>query len=196
MVEGSRLPGWVVPGRFEVSDVSCLALRGVVENRSRRACAGMVAALGWVHGVLSGPVTGRDESPVSWETATAELWAAASTRPDWPSPPLRQVCETLAVRCWPPASVDADFALGVCATLRWLTGADEQPPLPIPVRNAAGTPATQFEVYTELLAAREAAGGRVGPGEVVELVAEAARVAARSRDLAALVAETATRAHS
>jgi len=190
-----RLPVWVVPPAHEVSDVACLALRGVVENRSRQECAGMVAAIGWVrHLIARAPVTGRDELVVTEEVARAESFAAAAARPDWPSPPLDQVCEVLGVAYWPTQQVDPGFAWGVCATLRWLTGTDtEQAPLPIPVRTASGALAGETQIYADLLARNP---GRLEAWERAALRREARETAARSHYLAELVVDTATRARA
>jgi hypothetical protein len=153
----------------------------------------MVAALGWVRGVLAGPVTGRDETPVTVSLARAESWAAAATRADWSSPPLRDVCETLGVRYWPPFQVEPGYAWGVCATLRWLTGTDQASPLPIPVRTPTGAVASGEQVYAALVAQ---SAGRVGLRERARLRREAGETAARSRYLAELVIDTATRAQA
>jgi hypothetical protein len=190
-----RLPAWVVPPAHAVSDVACLALRGVVEDRSRQECAGMVSAIGWVrHLIAVGPVTGRDELVVTEEVARAESFAAATARPDWPPPPLDQVCKALDVAYWPTLEVDPGFAWGVCATLRWLTGTDtEQAPLPIPVRTATGALAGETEIYAGLLARNPE---RRAMWERAALRREARETAARSQYLAALVADTATRARA
>jgi hypothetical protein len=170
-----------------------MALRGVIEDRDRQACAGMVAAIGWVRGLIEvGPVTCRDEGVVTVEVAQAESFAAAAARPDWSSPPLDEVCELLGVAYWVPVSTDPGYALGVCATLRWLVGVDAaQVPIPIPVRTASGALAGETEIYAGLLARNP---GPLQAWERAELRREARETYARSQYLAEIVAYTATRA--
>lgn len=187
-----RLPGWVVPPAHEVSDVACMALRGVVEDRSRAECAGMVAAIGWVQGLIEvGPVTCRDELVVTVEVARAESFAAAAANPDWAAPPLQDVYEALGVAHWTPVNTEAGYALGVCATLRWLLGVDDGTPIPIPVRTVTGALAGETEIYAGLLARNP---GPLESWERAALRREARETHTRSRYLAELVLDTATRA--
>ncbi|HEY3604003.1 MAG TPA: hypothetical protein VGL04_04980 [Sporichthyaceae bacterium] len=184
----TRLPVWVVPGDVSVTDLSCLALRGVVEHRSTEECAGIVAAVAWIRHTLRGPATGRDELLITADIARCEIWAAASTRADWSTPELAAVCDTLGVSYWPPMEITPGYAWGVCATLRWLTGADEQPPLGLPIRTESGELAGEVLIYTRLLAVHQ--GQACDPGG---LRARARQLAAESRALAELVLDTATR---
>jgi len=172
-----------------------MALRGVVEDRSRTECAGMIAAIGWVRGLIKvGPVTCRDELVVTQEVAQAESFAAAAARPDWSTPPLRDVYEVLGVAYWSPVNTEPGYALGVCATLRWLLGVDtDRAPIPIPVRTASGALAGETEIYAGLLARNP---GPLETWERAELRREARETHARSQYLAELVLDTATRARA
>jgi hypothetical protein len=183
-----RLPGWVVRPEVSVTDLSCLAMRGVVEHRSGQECAGIVAAVAWVRHLLPGPATGRDEPLITADSARAEVWAAASTRADWSTPDLAQVCDTLGVEFWAPMELTPGYAWGVCATLRWLVGDDEQSPLLLPIRTTTGELAGEVYIYGQLLAAHR---GR--PHDPAELRARATELAARSRALAEQVLDTAVR---
>jgi hypothetical protein len=172
-----------------------MALRGVVEDRDRQACAGMVAAIGWARGLIKvGPVTCRDERVVTVEVAQAESFAAAAARPDWSSPPLDEMYELLSVPHWAPVNTDPGYVLGVCATLQWLCGVDAaQVPIPIPLRTASGALAGETEIYAGLLARNPTP---LQAWERAELRREARETYARSQYLAEIVAYTATRARA
>jgi hypothetical protein len=91
------LPGWVVPTRVELRDLSCLALRLVVEQRLLEA-AGMVAVAGWLHGRLRGPATARTDGAASRQVAVSELCAAECLLDDGRGrPPLHELCQLLEV---------------------------------------------------------------------------------------------------
>lgn len=183
-----RRPEWVDPTWHQVGDLSCLALGGVVEQQATE-CAGMVAAVAWVRGLMTGPITGRDNDPLSRQCAIAELWTAAAVQPGWPTPPLPELCAMLRVDYRRPLAVEPSYARGAWSALRWLTGTDNQPPLDLPTRNRDGSVASADQVYRALLARQ-----RIVPAEDrASLRARAERVADRSKRLAELVASTAER---
>lgn len=187
-----RRPDWVVPTWWQVNDLACLALRAVVEQKATE-CAGMVAAVGWARGLIAGPITGRAEDPLSWQTVVAELWAAASAHPGWPTPPLAELCVMLRVDYLEPREVDPRFAHGVWLALRWLTGTGNQrAPLELPVRRTDGVVADADDVYAALVAAQ----GIVAAEDIDGLRAQAERMTDKSRRLAALVADAAQRIRS
>lgn len=187
-----RRPDWVAPTWWQVGDLSCLAMHAVVEQQ-RPDCAGMVAAVGWVRGAVAGPITGRDGHPITRQLAVAEMWAAAAAQPDQPAPPLAELAVMLRVEHREPLPVEPLYARGVWLALRWLTGTgDQATPLELPVRNSAGGLASADEVYAALAAER----GFVPAEEIGALRVCADRTAARSRQLAALIADTAHRIRS
>jgi hypothetical protein len=69
-------PGWLAPSRIAVTDLQWLAYRAYVEGSV--PTGGMAAAVAWVQGGRSGPVTDRGERPVTRELAVAEMWAAVA----------------------------------------------------------------------------------------------------------------------
>lgn len=147
-------PEWVVPSPREVDDAHWLAFQEYAE-RGLMAAGGVGAALAWVRGGRSAPVTGRDERPVTEVLARAEMWAAtAAERPGRTPPPLERICADLGVAFWPPGKVDTRWATGVRATLRWLVGAQgQQAPAELPVRRLDGRTPTADELYEMAMAA-------------------------------------------
>ena len=66
---------WAIPLLGQVSDLHWLAYRLCTDDGN--SCAGGIAAtLGWVQGNCGGPITERDEQPVTLALAHAETWAA------------------------------------------------------------------------------------------------------------------------
>lgn len=180
-------PGWVVPGRYGVRDLSCLALRRVVEERCRES-AGIVATLGWLVGRLPGPVTARAEGAQSRDVALCELCAAESlVGGGGPPPPLSEVCRMLGVQFIAPRDVDAGYARGVWRTLLWLLGSAVTPPLVLPLRHPDGVVMGEVEVY----AALTGHGREQDPSARERLRGDAAALVAESARLAALVENTA-----
>jgi hypothetical protein len=59
MAETTRLPAWLVPHEFAVWDMTFLALDAMRAGCAEEAATGMVAASGWIQGVLAAPVTGE-----------------------------------------------------------------------------------------------------------------------------------------
>lgn len=141
-------PGWVVPSPCEVDDAHWLAYRAYVHSGSV-AVGGVCSALAWVRGAGFGPVTGRDEQPVTEALARAEMWAASAAERivDIP-PPVESIYVGLGVAYWPAGEVDPGWATGVRAVLRWLYGTPGQkPPIEVPVRLVDGTTPTAEELY-------------------------------------------------
>jgi len=186
----TTLPGWLVPVPASVRDLSCLALRLVVEQQSRQA-VGMVATAGWLRGPLRGPVTGRSDGPASRDVALCELCAAESLVDDRHTPPpVRDVHRRLGVVFWPPLHVDAGYARGVWLTLRWALGVASREPLDLPIRDADGRLLGEDAIYAGLLAQYGAAPD--GP-ERQRARRSAAALVEQSRRLANLVEDTAER---
>jgi hypothetical protein len=183
------LPGWVRATPFEVRDLWCLSMRLVVERQSRDA-AGMVAALGWLQGLIRGPATARPESAVSRDVALCELCAAESLLGDGaPPPPLGEVCRMLGVVFVAPLDMDAGYARGVWRTLLWVLGSASRPPLELPIRRLDGSLMNEVEMFSELI---EGAGVDARD----RACTDAAVLVADSRRLAALVEDTAARVHA
>lgn len=186
---GARLalPGWLAVTPFEVRDLSCLALRLVVEQRTREA-AGIVAVVFWLTGRSRGPATARGEGPGRRDVALAELCAAECLIDDGQlPPPLHDLCQMLEVAYRPPLEVDAGYGRGVWLTLRWAMGKTSHPPLHLPIRRRDGQLMGEVEIYADLIAA----------GHDRDEARRAARVlAADSRKLADLIEDTATRIRS
>jgi hypothetical protein len=86
-------PEWLAPSRSEVADLQWLAYQAYVEGSVRSG--GMAAAVAWVQGGRAGPVTDRDERPVTRELAAicsewvAEMWAAVAVADGGTPPPLQ-----------------------------------------------------------------------------------------------------------
>lgn len=147
-------PAWVVASSREVEDAHWLAIDEYAE-RGSVAAGGVGAALAWVSGGRVGPVTGREEQPVTESLARAEMWAAtAAERPGRAPPPLERICADLGVAFRQPTEVDSRWATGVRATLRWLLRiANQQAPAELPVRRTDGTIPTAGELYELAVAA-------------------------------------------
>ena len=182
----------MLPTRWQVSDLACLASRAVAEDQSAE-CAGILAGVGWVRGSIAGPITGREDDPLTREIATAELWAAAAVQPGWAMLPYRHLCSTLRVEYHEPLEVEPWFAHGVWLVLRWLTGTGDQgAPMELPVRTCGGTVATAEQILARLVEQ----GGAIAHEDLASLRVEAERTSERSRRLAALVTDTARRVRS
>jgi hypothetical protein len=189
----TTLPGWLVPAPASVRDLSCLALRLVVEQQLRQA-AGMVAAAGWLHGSLRGPVTGRPDGPASRDVVLCELCTAESLVDDGhATPPVREVHRTLGVEFWPAQQVDAGYARGVWLTLRWALGVASRGPLDLPIRDAAGHLVDDATIYAGLLSQLGPASDGVRREQARR---DAAALVEQSRRLAELVEDTAERIRS
>lgn len=153
MGTGSQgLPVWVAPPAHEVADLWWLAHRDWTERRSPWT-GGVIAAVEWVIGTGCGPVTAREERPVTRNLAIAEFCAAAVVIRG--SGPLESECRRLGVTYREPLRWGSDFAVGAWRTLGWLT--DPKPtrccPLPVPLRNRDGSVPTADQLYDQAIAA-------------------------------------------
>jgi hypothetical protein len=179
----SGLAGAVVPGG---RGLQWLAYRAFVDGSVR--AGGMAAAVAWVQGGRAGPVTDRDEKPVTRELAVAEMWAAVAVADGGTPPPLEVICEQFGVAYWAPLAVDRLWADGVWRALRWLTGTQAEPPMQVPVRHVDGSTPSAEELYGLALAA---APHRSWPIEERRALWDRVeRNARRYRELAELVADT------
>lgn len=181
-------PAWSARGRRELDDLHWLAY--AVDRGQQSAFAGGVAAcLGWVRGGRIAPVTERDESPVTRELATAEMWAcAAAATPGIPPPPLEEICAELGVRNWPVLPAGVGWAEGGEVCLRWLLGQQDRPPLPIPERLADGSLPSPEGLIEREIAARPWAFEE--PERRLELRRGAEREVRRGQQLVDLIART------
>lgn len=179
-------PTWAAPSHREIDDLHWLAYRARREL-GQPWYSGISRTLAWVRGGRAAPITGRTDSPVSRELATAEMWAAtAASTPDIPPPPLEDISARLGVPHVAPQRVDVDLADGAWRALRWLLGEPGQgPPLSLPVRHDDGTTPTADELYDIALAA---APDRFRlPEQRAELHNRVEQNARRYRDLAAAI---------
>jgi hypothetical protein len=152
MTNTSAVPTWAVPTCHAITDLHWLAYADVVESAAARS-RGIVAALEWARGTQDGPVSGRPDHPVTAATAEAELWAATGiVRPGAPAP-ARTLADELGVEYRPARPVDPVAAEGVRATVSWLLGRTETPPLEIPVRRGDGLLAEPDDVVDIAMAA-------------------------------------------
>lgn len=154
----------------------------------------MVAAVGWLHGSLRGPVTGRQDGPDVRNVALCELCAAESLVDDGHAPPpVREVHRMLGVAFRPALDVDAGYARGVWLTLRWALGVATREPLELPIRAADGRLMDEASIHAVLL-------GRLGStsdrAQLDRARRNAAALAEQSRRLAELVEDTAVRIRS
>lgn len=191
MDESDGLPSWVVRDGFAVRDLTFLALNAMAEGRAEEMAAGLVAAAGWVQGVLPAPVTGEPSAtgsdPDVWDVRAveAESWAAGLAGDPHGGLDMDEVCRVLNVPSRIPRRSGPNFAAGVFTGLRWMLGMDDVAPMPLPWRTLDGQPARAPYIYARLLA--EAAPlDEVGQAR---LRAEATRLAVESRRLAVVVAQ-------
>jgi hypothetical protein len=187
---------WIVPSHGQVSDLHWIAYR-VATDRGTSYAGGIADALSWVAGDCVGPITERDEQPVTEALARAETWAALRVHDeltDDPEPSLRARCVRLVVPYWPVRVTDREWANGVWRTLSWLTGTGEaKPPMTLPVRNPDGTAPTVDKLVKAEIAASPHRSWHI-PELRVEARHQATVTAAQSRDLIALIDETCQRA--
>lgn len=183
-------PGWVVPSALVVDDAYWIAHGAYLDHRHEGG-AGIAAAIAWVQGMRNGPITGRDEQPVTAQLARAEMWAAtAAEKIVSVPPPVRHYCAELGVAYWPvPDDIGQPWAVAVRSILRWLSGATGQkPPVETPIRHPDGRTVTAEDLY-------EAELGRVPglyrlPEQRRDLRHKMDKAAARSRVLARAIDAT------
>src|SRR5437868_5227187 len=105
------IPAWVTPPAVEVDDLRWLAYCYALDRGFSEfpAAAGMIGAIDWVWGDRTGPITAREEQPVTRALADAELWAAIAVddiHHNRHLPPLDLICAKLGVVNWPVQSMD------------------------------------------------------------------------------------------
>ncbi len=156
---GPVRPGWVsVENAFALDDLMALAFGLLAEGEGTDWHRGVALTAAWVRGYpgAAGPVTLRDEQPVSRELAAAERWAAAWVDSDGPRFSLRDDAERIGVAFWEPVTGSRLWARGAEAVLAWLLANPLErrpPPMPVPVRTAEGAVATARELYERARAA-------------------------------------------
>jgi hypothetical protein len=197
------LPVWVVPTHREVVDLYWVA-HGWLRDTGSLWASGIIAALLWAEGgVRFGPVTGRDEQPVTSEVAVAE-WFSAVAAVDGPGggagDGVEALCAGLGVRFWAPDPVvPRRYAEGVYQTLEWLISVSPSarpvppkcsaPPLPIPERRADGSTPSADELLTRAFLAYPVLSC-LSESQDLSLRQRVAAEAQEHRRLAELIAET------
>ena len=165
MVETLGLPAWMVPQEFEFQDMIALALYNSRQGWEEEFCIGLVGAAGWVMGQYPAPVSSDTSGPWPDPDARdaarveAESWAAGLAGDPDGRLDMTEVCRTLDVPLRIPRQVLPMFAVGVYAGLRWMLGMDAKAPLPLPLRDTNGRPASAASIYADLLDVVERAGG-------------------------------------
>lgn len=150
---GPVRPGWVsVENAFALDDVMALAFGLLADGEGTDWHRGVALTAAWVRAWSGGrgPVTLRDEQPVTRALATAERWAAAWVDTDGPKFSLRDDAERIGVPFWEPVTESRLWARGAESVLAWLLAnplEQRRPPMPVPVRNTEGTVATAEELY-------------------------------------------------
>lgn len=140
-------PDWVAAPPVAVSDCHWLAYRQYRDTNAAKP-AGICAALSWIRGGRPGPMTDRDERPVTAALAQAERYAAMYTAEGDRSLPLRSACIKLDVAYWQPIEYERGWCIGVETTLGWLLKLSK-PSIELPTRNADGTVPTFRELYEQ-----------------------------------------------
>ncbi len=179
---------------YALDDLQVLACRVLVDGEDSDWHRGVTLTIGWLHGG-AGPVTLRDEQPVTRGLVNAERWAAIWVDTDGPKLSLRDDCERFGVAYWEPVVTSRLWARGAETVLAWLLAnplEQRRPPMPVPERNAEGAVATAEELYQRELSA--APHAHWGPEErrAARTRAEVAEI--RSQRLAALVEDSLRRA--
>ena len=186
------VPGWVRPSRWEVLDCYWLAYRAHLLDAPGTPGA-VAATLAWVCGGSTGPITLRPEQPVTRELVQAEIYAAWAVGYEDLAVSLRSRCLALGVPYYSAAEVSMAWAERVWRTLRWLRGAvppeGVKPPVTLPARREDGGVVTVEELYTAELG-RDVARRFDSPEQRQELRLQLEQAAARSRELARIVAAT------
>ena len=155
-------PAWVEPRRHEVADLIALASISTqdssIPTATRYAYGAMLSASAWVSGLLFGPITHRDDAPVTLDVARAELFTAETLLYPERRAQLSAFCASTGVRSWTPVETQRDYVLGAWVTLRWLIGLEAAPPIPVPLRHEDGSLLTETEIYEGFLAGEPAPG--------------------------------------
>lgn len=187
---------WVVPPARQVNDLHWLAYR-LFTDQGQSGAGGIAATLGWIHGDRVGPITERDEQPVTRALVHAEIWAAFRVDDEFtddPEPSLRSTCERWGVVYWPVVATDPRWANGVWRTLHWLVETVKvKPPVTLPVRNPDGTVPTVDELVKAEMAASPHRSWQL-PELRLEARHRACATVAQSRELVALIDDTRRRA--
>jgi len=186
-----QTPPWVTPPPEQIDDAHWLTYRAFRET-GRESIGGAAAAIAWVRGGRNGPITERDEQPVTLHLARAEMWAAdaAMEGPHFDIP-LGQLYDTLGVAPWLPTDVSPAWATGVRGTLLWLTdprGNGILPPMPVPIRGPTGDPLTSDELYD--IGIRRQPNRYWLPEQRAELRHTADRLAAQYREMVDIIDDT------
>jgi len=178
---------------FALHDVQVLAFRVLVDGEGSDWHRGVALTVGWLRGGPggAGPITLRNEQPVTRALANAERWAAVWVDTDGPKLSVRDDCERLGVAFWEPVVTSRLLTRGAEAVLAWLLAnplEQRHPPMSVPERNAEGAVATAEELYQHELST--APHARWGPEErrAARTRAEVAEI--RSVRLAALVEDS------
>lgn len=172
-------PTWVTPDASQIADLHWLAYGMLTRTRLPWA-AGVACSVAWIRGGRVGPVTERDEQPVTRAIADAERWAAEAARVPASPPPLDLIYAQLKVAPWAPLpDQDPDYAVGCWCALRWVLGVPGQdPPLAVPRRHPDGRLYTAAELYAEVIRADD---GRLSPEQRAAKRLQAERDAAKYR---------------
>jgi hypothetical protein len=129
------IPAWVVPAHRRVVELHYLVYR-FVEVVGTAHFRGQLAAVEWVVGRGSAPVTGRPDR-ATWPQARAESWVALCVAAQAPEPTGRDWVR-LGVQPRLATVDDPDWAHGAWRTLAWLLGVRPEPPVELPERDEDG----------------------------------------------------------
>lgn len=145
-----RTPDWVTPPASQIADEHWLAYAMLATNRLPWA-AGVACSIAWIRGGRVGPITERDEQPVTRAIADAERWAAEAARVPANPPPMDVIYAQLKVAPWAPLpDQDPNYAVGCWRSLRWVLGVPGQdPPLAVPRRHPDGRVYVAEDIYVE-----------------------------------------------
>lgn len=187
------VPRWVTRPAQKLSDVHWLAARTLVDTGSERALA-VQHTLAWITGLVPAPVTDRAAGTVTREDADLELRAASALLGEPDGQPHTRVAEELGIPAWTPPEAPPAWTTGVYDTLLWLCSAEWPPPLEVPVRDEDGQVVSAEDLFDQAVAAEPARYAL--PRDRTMLRLSTARQAARSHQLAELIADTMRRDHT
>lgn len=152
---------WAARPRAAIVELMWLGLRDYRFETGSLWSAGVAAAAGWAVGQRAGPVTDRQDVPLTRELVTAELWAAnlaIDQAPDGPRvrggrPVALAAVVKLGVEWREPLPVRFVYADGVWRALRWLLGVEGQDaPFEVPLRRPDGSLVSADDLYAMDLA--------------------------------------------